>query len=227
MDATGLIEAIRGGDSNAVRAAVADDPGLARSRDEGGVSVICLSVYFGRDEIARELARMRDDLDVFEASTLGDVDRVRELIASTPGLANAYSPDGFHPLGYACFFGRQRLFDLLLEADTDLDAPARNPMQVRPLHSAVAHSDPDIALALAERLLRGGASPNVAQQNGFTPLHEAALRGHADLVQVLIRHHADASARNSEDQTPGDLARESGHLEVAKLIELAVQGGSS
>lgn len=222
MDANGFIEAIRAGDSHAVRGAVADDPRLARSRDESGVSVVCLAVYFGQDDIAEELARIRDDLDIFEASALGDVDRVRERITSNPELVNAYSPDGFHPLGYACFFGRQRLFDLLLDAGADLEAPARNPMQVKPLHSAVAHSDPSIALALAERLLEAGASPNTAQQSGFTPLHEAALRGHADLVRVLLQHHADRSARNSEGRTPGDLAREKGHAEVAKLLKLAV-----
>jgi ankyrin repeat protein len=222
VDASGLLEAIRRGDSDAVRSALRDDPALALARDQSGVSAICLAVYLGRDDIARELARTRDDLDVFEASTLGEVGRVRELVASSPELANACSPDGFHPLGYACFFGREPLVELLLDANADLEAPARNAMQVRPLHSAVAHSDPTIALSLAARLLEAGASPNVTQQNGFTPLHEAALRGHAELVRLLLRNHADPSARNSEGCTPADLARQHGHAEVLEVLELAV-----
>lgn len=222
MDASGLLEAIRRGDSDAVRSALRDDPALALARDQSGVSAICLAVYLGRDDIARELARTRDDLDVFEASTLGEVGRVRELVASSSELANACSPDGFHPLGYACFFGREPLVELLLDANADLEAPARNAMQVRPLHSAVAHSDPTIALSLAARLLEAGASPNVTQQNGFTPLHEAALRGHAELVRLLLRNHADPSARNSEGCTPADLARQHGHAEVLEVLELAV-----
>jgi len=222
MDASALIEAIRRGDSSTVRAAVQEDPALARSRDPSGVSVICLAVYFGRDDIAKDLAHTRDDLDVFEASTVGDADRVAELLESSQELVNAYSPDGFQPLGYACFFGRKRLFDLLLDAGADLEAPARNPMQVTPLHSAVAHSDSTIALALAGRLLAAGASANATQQNGFTPLHEAALRGHSALVRLLLEHGANPGARNSEAFTPGDLARQNGHVEVAKLLELGV-----
>lgn len=158
-DANNLIAAIRADDSSAVRAAIAADPELARSRDQSGVSVICLAVYLGREGIARVLARVRDDLDVFEASTLGQADRVHELISSTPELVNSYSPDGFHPLGYACFFGRRELFELLLRSGADLEAPARNPMQVRPLHSAVAHADPDLALLLAAAFWKPARRP--------------------------------------------------------------------
>ena len=66
-DATDLIGVICAGDSNAVRAAIAVSPELARARDENGVSVFCLAVYLGREEIARLFAHVRDDLDVFEA----------------------------------------------------------------------------------------------------------------------------------------------------------------
>ena len=222
LDARDLIRAIRADDFDGVRASIAADPELARSRDENGVSVVCLAVYFGREEIARLLARARDDLDVFEASTLGQTHRVRELIASAPELVDAYSPDGFHPLGFACFFGRRELVEILLECGADLEAPARNPMQVRPIHSAAAHADPDLALVLVRTLLEAGASPNVVQQGGFTPLHEAAFRGRAELVRELLRHRADVTACNADGETPGDLARQNGHQEVATLLDLVV-----
>ena len=147
-DASNLIGAIRAGDAIAVRTAIDANPELAHSRDESGVSVVCLAVYLGREEIARILAEGRDDLDVFEASTLGgEAGRVRELVSSAPDLIHSYSPDGFHPLGYACFFGRRQLFELLLHSGADLEAPARNRMRVRPLHSAVAHRAPQLARA--------------------------------------------------------------------------------
>lgn len=147
-DSARFIAAIRAGDLAGVETALGVDPGLARCRDESGVPVVCLAIYFGREEIARVLARGRDDLDVFEASTLGANERVRALTSLIPALVNSFSPDGFQPLGLACFFGRREAAEALLAAGADLESPARNPMQVRPLHSAVAQSDPDTALFL-------------------------------------------------------------------------------
>jgi ankyrin repeat protein len=213
-----LLAAIAAGDEAAVEAMLAIDAALARTRDAQGVSAICRAVYAGHDGIARRLAAGRSDLDVFEAAVLGEVGRVRELVAAEPGLRDAYAPDGFHPLGYACFFGRRELFDLLLACGADVSAPARNPMQVRPLHSAAAHADPELALYLTEALLAAGASPNVVQQGGFTPLHEASLRGHVEMVGVLLQHGADAAARNADGRTPADLARDRGVTDVLSLL---------
>jgi ankyrin repeat protein len=218
MDVSDLITAIRAGDAGVVRDAIGRDPALARGRDRNGVSLVCLAVYLRHDGIARLLAATRDDLDVFEASALGDAARVGRLIASDSALVDACSPDGFHPLGYACFFGRREVFEVLLRGGADVEAPARNAMRVRPLHSAVAHADPDLALHLARRLLAAGASPNVVQQEGFTPLHEAALRGHAELVRLLLQHGADATARNAAGRSPGELAHDNGHPAVAALL---------
>jgi uncharacterized protein len=213
--------AVRNADVEVVERSLADDPALARSRDEAGISAICTAVYFGRESVARLLAHVRDDLDIFEASTLGDADRVRELISSAPELVNAYSPDGFHPLGYACFFGRRAVFEVLLEAGANLEAPARNPTQVRPLHSAVAQSNPDTAFALAHDLLAAGASPNVGQQGDNTPLHEAAFRGHEELVRLLLEYGADPTVPNAEGKRPVDLAREAGKHDVLTLLNTA------
>jgi len=222
VDANDLIVAIRAGDVNAVRGAIDADPSLARSRDSDGVSMVCLAVYAGQEEIARVLTVGRDDLDLFEASTVGDLDRVSQLLAARPEVVGEYSPDGFHALGYTCFFGRQKLLDVLLGAGADVEAPARNPMRVRPIHSAVAHSDPDLALRLASRLLSAGASPNVVQQNDFTPLHEAALRGHEELVRLLLLHGAESTARNADGKTAADLARAGGHRDIAALLDSGV-----
>jgi uncharacterized protein len=221
-DAPTFVAAVRSGDLEAIRAALDANPDLARSRDDSGVSVVCLAIYFGREEVARALAGARDDLDIFEASTLGDHQRVRKLAASDPALVHACSPDGFQPLGYACFFGRREVFQVLLAAGADVESPARNAMQVRPLHSAVAQSDRETALFLAERLLAAGAMANAVQQGGATPLHEAAFRGHAALVRLLLKHGADPGARDSDGRTPGDLAREHGHEEVTALLERAL-----
>jgi catechol 2,3-dioxygenase-like lactoylglutathione lyase family enzyme len=223
-DASGIasrqefLGAVRRGDRDGVDAALAAAPRLATTRDDAGVSVVCLAVYAGREEIAQLLRRRRTDLDIFEASAVGDARRVAQLLDAHPELLNGFSPDGFHPLGFACFFGRREVFDLLLGRGADLEAPARNATQVRPIHSAVAQRDPMLALELVRRLLNAGASPNVQQQGGHTPLHEAALRGHAEMVTLLREHGADPDARTDAGKTPIELARERGHDEVVHLL---------
>jgi len=214
---------IRSGDVETIRQAVARDPALPRHKSESGVSIICMAVYLRKDEIAHALASYRQDLDVFEASSMGDLARVRKLIESDPEAINAYSPDGFHPLGYSCFFGRREVFDHLLTQGADVNAPSRNAMQVRPLHSAVAQADPETALRFAQCLLERGALPNVVQQGDFTPLHEAALRGHLSLVCLLLRCGAAPEARSTKGERPLELAERAGHEEVIAILRAAAQ----
>jgi catechol 2,3-dioxygenase-like lactoylglutathione lyase family enzyme len=214
-----FIAAVQRGDRAAVEAALAAAPRLSTARDDAGVSTVCLAVYNGHEQIARLLAGRRTDLDIFEASVAGEAHRVAQLLDAHPEQLNAFSPDGFHPLGFACFFGRREVFDVLLARGADLEAPSRNAMQVRPIHSAAAQRDPAVALELIRRLLAAGASPTVRQQGGFTPLHEAAQRGHAAMVALLRQHGADVAAQNDAGKSARDLARERGHAEVEQLLE--------
>jgi ankyrin repeat protein len=217
-----IIAAIRAKDIAAVEAMCAAEPALRHARGENGVSLICLAVYMGQPAIAAALAQGRSDLDLFEACTLGDVARVRALIADDPVAVGALSPDGFHPLGYACFFGHRPLFDLLVAAAADVQAPARNSMRVQPLHSAVATGDEETALYMARTLLHLGADVNAVQAGGFTPLHEAAQRGHAGLVELLLAHGADPAARNEAGADAVEIAAQAGHEAVKARLQRRV-----
>ena len=64
-----------------------------------------------------------------------------------------------------------------------------------------------------------GADVNVAQQDAFTPLHEAAQNGDRDIVGTLLAAGADSSAKLDSGETAADLARKHNHPELAPLLE--------
>jgi ankyrin repeat protein len=209
-----FFEAATGGDVSKVRAMLQADPSLARAQDENGVSVIMKSTYYGKKDVVAALLESGVELDVFEATATGRVDRVSSLIASDPSLANAYSPDGFTPLGFAVFFGQPDVVKTLLAAGADVNAPSRESMQVTPLASAAAAKQTDIA-----RMLIGhGANVNARAASGHIPLHEASANGNVELVRLLIEKGADVNAKTDDGKTPLDFAIEYKRPEVIELL---------
>jgi ankyrin repeat protein len=179
---------------------------------------VLVAVYYGHPALAEVLLAVGPEPDVFEAAATGRAQRVAAQLAGEPALANAFSPDGFTPLGLAAYFGHQDVAEALLARGADPNLAARNPMRVQPLHSAVANRDSAAALALAELLLRHGADANARQEGGNTPLHEAAFHGEAALARLLLAYGADPAQANTEGQTPLSLAEKHGHAEVLALL---------
>ena len=70
----------------------------------------------------------------------------------------------------------------------------------------------------AEVLINAGANVNFENDEGSTPLHEAAKEGHVDVAKILIDHGAKVNARNQQKQTPLHLAAEQGQAEMCELL---------
>jgi ankyrin repeat protein len=207
------------GDEQEALRALERQPDLASAHRSDGVSVVCLAVYRRRSALAAAMAALRTDLDVFEASCIGDLARVLELISDEPERVNTISPDGFSPVGYAAFFGHKEILAALITRGGKVNAASQNPMQVRPLHSAAAHADQTRAVELARLVLEAGAEPNAKQQGGFTALHEAAANDNLLLIELLLKHGGDAMLQNDRGATPIDLARAKGKTAAAELME--------
>lgn len=215
-----FFEAVKANDQATVRHYLEQDAELVNARNEVNISAVLLAAYHRHTELARELGA-RKELDICEATAIGQIERVAELLEQTPALAQEFSPDGFPVLSYAAFFGQPDALALLIQAGADPNEPARNSMLIRPLHAATAQSDQQIALTITERLLDAGADANVKQQGGWTPLHAAAANGNRGLIQLLLRHGADLAEQNDDGKTAFDLATEKQHTEAANLLTLA------
>jgi ankyrin repeat protein len=209
-----IFAAIQAGDVAAVERLVAADPAAAAARNPEGVSAVLFARYQSKLDVLDLLLRAGQPLDIFEAAAVGRTERVEELLVREPGLAAAYSADGFTPLHYACFFGHPATARLLLDRGAAVNALARNEMRVTPLHSALAARQHD----LCEMLIAAGSSVNAAQQEGWTPLHEAALLGDRRLVELLLAGGADPTKRKEDGETPAAVAVSHGHAEIAELL---------
>ncbi len=211
---TDLIAAVNADDADRVAALIADDPVLASARDEHGVSAIMLSRYRFARPVTDALLAADPDLDVFEATALGYVDRLRERLEEDPGRATSFSSDGFTALHYAGFFGKADVARILIESGASVDVYTQNEFANQPLHAAAAGRH----LEVCRILLAAGADVNATQHGGYTPLHEAAQAGDVELAELFLSAGADPLARSDDDKTPAETADAAGHPDLASRI---------
>jgi ankyrin repeat protein len=199
---TELFQAIAAGDVERVRSIVEADPSLATARDDYGVSALMRAFYRLDKPLAQAILPHVPELDVFEAASFGDLDRLTTLLTEDPALASVHSADGFTAVHFASFFGRHEAVALLLARGADVDARGTGWMTGTPLHSAASGSHTESMRVL----LDSGADPNARQSHGYTPLQAAAQNGSIDDTELLLAHGADPSIANDDGATARDLA---------------------
>ncbi len=214
MPAADLIEAVLAEDATRVAGLLAEDPSLVSTRDAEGVSAIMLSRYRFDRATTDALLAVDPDLDVFEAATLGYIDRLRERLDEEPGRATAFSADGYTALHFAAFFGKLEAARTLIEAGAHVGVVSTNDLRVQPLHSAAAGRHHEVCRVL----IAAGADVNATQRHAFTPLHAAAQLGDTELVELFLSAGADPAMRTADGETPAETAEAAGHVDVARRL---------
>ncbi len=79
MQTDEFLEAIQKGNLLKVNQLLETNPALANSKAKDGTSVIVLALYHGQRDIAEAITTKKTELDIFEASTLGKLDRAKSL----------------------------------------------------------------------------------------------------------------------------------------------------
>jgi ankyrin repeat protein len=213
MSENDLFEAIRTNDAAVVSALLDGDSALLAAR-QNGVTPILFAIYNGHADLARLFVDRGATLTFGEACALGDEAQALRMLDADPSLLNAFSEDGFPPVGLAVFFRHPRLATRLVERGADVNAAAQNAFRVAPVHAAAAVRD----AATMELLIERGADVNARQQLGYTALHTAAQLGDEVILDLLLAHGADPRAAGDDGKTPADLAAAHGHTQIMKRL---------
>ncbi len=95
----------------------------------------------------------------------------------------------------------------------------KSPEAVRALLYAIEKNN----VVYGQKVLSMNFNPDLHHENGYTPLAYAALKGSAQMVEMLLRNGADPALPTREGETPVELALRGGHQEVADALKRARQ----
>ncbi|HEX9106281.1 MAG TPA: ankyrin repeat domain-containing protein [Longimicrobiales bacterium] len=132
-------------------------------------------------------------VDICTASYIGDLERVRELLAQDASLANrpsdyvSYYACSGTPLPNAARGGHIDVVRLLLEHGADPNLPEEHiAPRGHALYSAVYNDHMEIARLLLEK----GAFPNVEVESSADTLTIARSRGNREMIDLLVSYGA-------------------------------------
>jgi len=159
-------------------------------------------------------------------SASGYVDYLRlylEVISIIPGgnmlIDIRDLNEGCTALHHAVQHGQIDVVRTLIQAGASVNA--QNFEGKTALYKAVSESsDRNLIYDIVKALLYFGANPNIADENGVTPLHVSCSLGVVPLVELLIDNGAWTNVRDGEGDTPIFYAiREGKNLVVERLVK--------
>ncbi|KAI0538396.1 ankyrin repeat-containing domain protein [Xylaria digitata] len=152
-----------------------------------------------------------------EAIHRGSVDMIKALLK----ICKGYRDDPFSPWALfdtAIEMGNLAIFDMLLEAGFDPDAPA-GWVTMTALQAAATYN----RVGLAKRLIEVGVNVNARGSMGFerTALEAAAENGHIDLIQLLLNSGIDTTTDTGQRQYLNAIvyAVSNGHHVAADMLK--------
>jgi ankyrin repeat protein len=122
-----------------------------------------------------------------ELVTQDDVQVMQEAVAQDPESVNQLNESGLPPLYTAALYRNRLAIDFLLEHGAVVDIFACAYLGRTTEADVLLKHNPDLA--------------RVTTRNGMTALHYAAMAGHFDVADILLRCHADVNALDNNGTT--------------------------
>lgn len=136
-------------------------------------------------------APTQSDTPLNSAVRDGQVEKVRELLRTGIDV-NAVSEFGDAHLYVAVDMGHVEIAEILLNARADINTTSRFGIKLLPTAARAGR------IAMAKILLNAGAEINAASTGAYydTPLREAALNSHKEMVELLLKAGANVKLTN-------------------------------
>ncbi|PSN45883.1 Tyrosine-protein kinase HTK16 [Blattella germanica] len=139
---------------------------------------------------------------------------VSELLKCGYRSLEAKNQEGQTAVHLASRMGKDDILKKLIESGANINC--RDTAGYTPLHYACQSNLPSTVRVLVQIGLANIQARN--SDTGLVPLHEAASRGHKEVVRVLLSLNAPVNPRTIANDTPADLAKRNGHLECARIL---------
>ncbi len=190
------------------------DSSETRASEPGAPSDVLMALYMGDRDKARALAAGLT-LTLPELATFGDLVLVSERVSQHPVELHDYSGDGWTALHLAGFMGYASVVVRLLRAGADTAARSRNHQGNFALHASIAGR---CEMPVITALLGAGADPAAVDAQSYSPIHLASSRGDRGVCELLLACGALRNVRTADGKSPGDIALERGHLDLAEWL---------
>jgi ankyrin repeat protein len=95
----------------------------------------------------------------------------------------------------------------------------RSPEGIKAMFYAIEKDN----LVYAQKVLSMNFDPNLLNDNGYTPLQYAAMRGNPQMVEVFIRNGANVAVMSKDGESAVELALKMGHTQAADVLKKARQ----
>ncbi|XP_069687001.1 tyrosine-protein kinase Shark [Periplaneta americana] len=148
------------------------------------------------------------------ATKEGNYTVVSELLKCGYRSLEAKNQEGQTAVHLASRLGKDDILKKLIESGANINC--RDTAGYTPLHYACQSNLPSTVRILVQI---GFANIQVRNSDtGLVPLHEAASRGHKEVIRVLLSLNAPANPRTIANDTPADLAKRNGHHDCARML---------
>jgi ankyrin repeat protein len=218
-----FLHACAKGDTAKVKHLLSEKPAMLSAADRTGKTGFVLALLAGHRETAQCLKEAGYETDLHEAALEQDWERFEALSAeeneATMAKVNADHPIGGTAMWAAAAGGAGSSIWRIYSKCGEPDANPRASGGSTPLQQALRYPDLATAELTAATLIGNNADPNPPANADLPPLHIAAERGSAELVEMLIRLGADVHRTDHKGRTAAQVADRTGQEHVWQLLQ--------